>query len=332
MTGSLYRRRTHLRSLIAGAVGFASFLGIPAAVADTWPDRPIKLVIGYSPGGSADFVTRLLAQELTRELGVAVVVANTPGAGGNIANTAVAGSAPDGYTLLVTSAMAVNKALYKGTTYDPDKDFIPVTRLATGTTIVTVRNDLPVKTLAELANYTRARPGTVVNASAGFGSAPHMASALFESVAGVKFNSVQYRGGGPAAVALLGGEADVLFSAPPTVMGFLKEGRVRALAVSKVEPMRAIPGVPGSREAGLPGYEYTFWFGLFVPAGTPDSVVQRLHRAASDVLAQVGVREKIALQGMDATASASPRDFAVEIRAEAPGLERMIRESGAVVQ
>ena len=302
------------------------------ALAQAYPNKPLKLVVGYPPGGSGDFTTRLAADELTKELGQPVVVENKPGAGGNIAHDFVAHSAPDGYTVLNAGHMALNRALYKNLTYDPDKDFIPATRVATGPTVICVNNNLPVKNLRELIAYAKANPGKLFNASAGYASAPHLASVLFEAVAGVKFTHIQFKGGGPATQSLLAGDTQVNFATAPTVMGFVRAGRIRALAVSMPHASPAVPGIPGAEEAGLPGYEYTFWFGLYVPAGTPPAVVRRLHEAAVKGLGKPEVREKIALQGMDPTPSASPEVFEAEIRKEAPTLEKLIRDSGARVE
>ena len=303
-----------------------------SAFGQAYPNKPIRLIVGYPPGGSGDFLTRLAADELGKELGVPVVVENKPGAGGNIAHEFVARSPNDGYTVLNATHMAINRALYKSITYDPDKDFAAVTKLATGPTLICINNNVPVKDLKELLAYARANPGKLFHASAGYGSAPHLASVLFESVAGIKFTHVQFKGGGPATQSLLAGDTQINFATAPTVMGFVRAGRVRALAVSKPQASPAIPGIPGAEEAGLPGYEYTFWFGLYVPAGTPPAAVRRLHEAAVKGLAKPEVREKIALQGMDPTPSASPAAFEADIRKEAPVLEKLIRDSGARVE
>ena len=301
------------------------------APAQVFPAKPVKIVVGFPPGGSGDFLTRLIADEMSKHLGVAVVAENRPGAGGNVAADHVARAPADGYTVLNSPHFAVNKALYKSITYDY-KDFIPVTKVATGPTVICVNSTVQAKNLKELIDFARANPGKLFVASAGFGSAPHLAYALFESVASVKFTAVQYKGGGPAAQSLLAGDTNVMFATEPTVLGFVRAARVRALAVSKREASPAIPGTPGAEEAGLPGYEYTFWFGLFVPAGTPPAAVRRLHEAAVKGLARPEVREKIALQGMDPTPSASPEIFEADLKAEAPTLEKLIRESGAKVE
>src|SRR6267378_3448633 len=239
------------------------------AGAQAFPAKPLRVVVGYPPGGSGDFLTRLIADEMSRDL---------------------------------------------------------------GTTVIVVNNNLPVANLQELIAFARANPGKLFNAGAGYGSAPHLAAVLFESVAGVKFTLVQFKGGGPAAQSLLAGDTQVMFATSPTVMGFVRTGRLRALAVSMRDGSPAVPGIPGSVEAGLPAYDYTFWYGLYVPAGTPAPIVKRLHAAAVRGLAKQEVKEKIAAQGMDATPSASPEAFEANIKAEAPLLERAVRDSGAKVE
>jgi tripartite-type tricarboxylate transporter receptor subunit TctC len=190
----------------------------------------------------------------------------------------------------------------------------------------------PFTSLQELIEFSRKNPGKLFNASAGFGSTPHISSALFESVAGVQFTSVQFKGGGPAAQSLIAGETQVMFATAPTVMQFVRAGRMRALSLTTRDASPAIPGVPGAAAAGLPGYHSTFWFGLYAPAGTPQAVVQRVHQAALRGLSKPEAKERMATGGMDAAPSASPEAFEAEIRAEAPTLTRIIRESGAKVE
>jgi tripartite-type tricarboxylate transporter receptor subunit TctC len=310
----------------------AALLAAASVCAQTYPNRPIKLLVGYPPGGGGDFLSRLMADEMTKELGVAVVVDNRPGAGGTIASDVASKAPADGYTVLNAVHYAINKALYKNLAHDGEKDFAPVTLVATGPTIVCVNIDLPVKNLKELIAYAKANPGKLFNASSGYGSAPHLAAVSFEAAAGVKFTSVQFKGGGPAIQSVIAGDTQVMFATPPTVMGFIKAGRLRALAVTMPKASPAVPGIPGAEEAGLPGYESTFWFGLFVPAGTPQAVVGRLHAAATKALAKQEVRDKIGLQGMDATPSASPAAFGAQIKAEAPMWERVVQDSGAKVE
>ena len=300
-----------------------------AAAAQGYPNKPIRLVVGYPPGGSGDFTTRLIADELSKDLGVAVIVENKAGAGGSIASDFVAKSAPDGYTILNQGNHAIARNLYKDLGYD-QKDFIPVCRVAVGTTILVVKTDAPFGNLKDLVDYAKANPGKLFSASAGFGSAPHLASVAFESAAGIKFTTIQFKGGGPASLSLLAGDTQVMFATSPTVTGFIKGARMRPLVVSMRKGSPSIPGIPGTEEAGVP-FESTFWFGLYVPAGTPAEIVKRLHAAAAKGLAKQEVRDKILLQGMDPAPSASPEAFAAEIAAEVPAIERSIRESGAKV-
>jgi Tripartite tricarboxylate transporter family receptor len=191
--------------LVAG--GIAS-----QTAAQTYPNRPIRLIVGYPPGGSGDFLTRVVGDEMSRDLGVGVVTENRPGAGASLASDVVAKAPPDGYTLLNSTHHAVNKILYKKLPYDPDKDFVPITRVATGPVIICVNNDLPVKNLKELIAYARANPGKLFNAASGNGSSPHLASVQFESVSGVHFTTVQYKGGGPSALSLMAGDTQVMYA------------------------------------------------------------------------------------------------------------------------
>ena len=299
--------------------------------AQAFPAKPIRLVVGFPPGGSGDFLTRLIADEMAKDLGVAVIADNRPGAGGNIAAEIVAKAPADGYTLVNSPHHAINIALYKSTNYQ-EKDFVAVCRVATGATVLVVNNNQPFNNLRELIDYARQNPEKLFNASAGFGSAPHLAAVLFESVAGVKLTSVQFKGGGPAAQSLLAGDTQMMFATSPTVMGFIRAGRMKPLTISMRQASPAIPGIPGAEEAGLPGYHYTFWFGIYAPASTPLPVVRRLHEAAAKGLAKREVKEKIAAQGMDATPSASPDAFEDELRTETPMWQQLVRNSGAKIE
>jgi tripartite-type tricarboxylate transporter receptor subunit TctC len=302
------------------------------AFAQAFPSKPVRLVVGYPPGGSGDFLTRLVAEEMSKDLGVAVIAENRPGAGATIASELVARAPADGYTMLNSTHHTINKALYKKLGYDPDRDFAAVTRIATGPLVIVVNNDVPIKTLKELIAFAKANPGKLFNANSGAGSSPHLAAVQFEAAAGVKFTTVPFKGGGPAAQSIIAGDTQVMFATSPTVMGFVRGGRMRALAVTTARASPAIPGIPGAEEAGLPGYDSNFSFGLYVPAGTPPVVIRRLHAAAAKGLLKPEVREKIALQGMDATPSASPEAFEAELKAEAPMWERVVLDSGARVE
>ena len=296
-----------------------------------FPAKPVRIVVGYPPGGSGDFTTRIIADELQKNLGGSVIVENKPGAGGNLAATEVVKSAADGYTLLNAWHHSINLVLYKNPGYS-HKDFIPITKIATGPTVVVVNNALPVKNLTELIAYAKANPGKLFVASTGYGSTPNISATLFSAAAGVPLTQVQFKGGGPAMQSVLAGDTQVAFSTAPTVMGMIRAGRLRALAVSMKKGSPSVPGIPGTEAAGVPNYESTFWFGLYAPAGTPRAIVMRIHEAAVKGLTRPEVREKIALQGMDATPNASPEEFDAEIRAEGPVLEKLLRESGAKVE
>ena len=303
------------------------------ACAQTFPSGPVRMLIGYPPGGSADFTARVVAEEMAKDLGVPVLVENRPGAGTTIASDAVAKARPDGHTLLLNWHQAIPKAMLQGKlAYDPDKSFVPVSRVATGTTVLVVHSSVNAASLRELIARAKAEPGKINAASGGHGSAPHLALAAFEAAAGVKFTTVQYKGGGPATQSVLAGDTQILFATSPSVMSFIKAGRLKPLVVAMRKGSPAIPGIPGSEEAGLPAFESTFWFGVFAPAGTPAPVVARLHKAAAVSLARPELRAKIESQGMDATPSASPQAFAAEVAEEGPRLEQLVLSLGAKVE
>lgn len=322
------RRRIGSRiAMLLAALTFAA-----GATAQSFPSKPVRMVVGYPPGGSGDFLARLVADEMSKNLGVSVVAENRPGAGATIASDVVAKSPADGYTILMSTHHTINKVLYKKLSYDPDKDFAAVTRVATGPLVICVNNDLPVKSLRELIAYAKANPGKLFNANSGNGSSPHLAAVDFMSVARVDFTTVQFKGGGPAAQSIISGDTHVMFATPPTVMGFIRSGRMRAIGISAKNASPAIPGVPGAAESGLTGYDHTFSFGLYLPTGTPAAIVKRLHEAAVKGLLKSDVRDKVAFQGMDATPSASPESYEAELKAEAPMWERVVRDSGARVE
>jgi tripartite-type tricarboxylate transporter receptor subunit TctC len=298
----------------------------------TYPDRPIKLIVGYPPGGAADFVARITAEQISREIGVAVTVENRSGAGGAIAADLVAKAAPDGYTISLSGPHAQIKALYPKMALDTEGDFIPVTNIATGSMIICANPKAPYKNLRELIAYGKANPGVIFNASSGNGSTPHLAAALFESIANVKFTTIQFKGGGPAAVSTISGDTQLMFATPPTVMGFIKNGDLNAIALTSAKSSAAIPGISGAEESGLPGYNATFSYGLYFPAGTPAAITNKMFVAANKGMAQLGVKQRLAAQGMDVATSKSPAQFQAHLRAEAPVLTEIVRISGAKLE
>jgi tripartite-type tricarboxylate transporter receptor subunit TctC len=329
---SVSSNRRHLVRWLSLLAGAASAPLAHSQTAGAYPNKPIRLVVGYPPGGSGDFITRVAADELSKEIGVQVVVENRPGAGGTIANEAVSKAGPDGYTVLNAGPFALTAALYRKLGYDGQRDFIPVTQLAVGPMIICVNNDLPVRNLKELIAYAKANPDKLNIASSGNGSTPHLAGAQFEKVAGVQMTTVQFKGGGPAATSTIAGDTQVMFATPPTVMNFIKAGRLRAISLTTPNASPAIPGIPGAAEAGLPGYDSSFSFGLYVPTGTPMPVVRRLHEATVKAMARPGVRERVASQGMDVATYPTPEAFAAALREAAPSLERVVRDSGAKLE
>ncbi len=316
---------------------FGSAIGLRGAQAQSgggssYPNKAIRLVVGYPPGGSGDFITRVAAEELAKELGVQVVVENRAGAGGTIANELVSKSTADGYTVLNAGPFALTQALYRKLGYDGNRDFMPISQLAVGPMIICVNVDLPVRSLAELIAYAKANPGKLNVASSGNGSTPHLAGALFESVAGVQMVTVQFKGGGPAATSTIAGDTQVMFATPPTVINFIKAGRLRALALTTAGSSAAIPGIPGAAQAGLAGYDSSFSFGLYMPVSTPEPIVRRFHEAVVKAMARPGVKERVATQGMDVMTHQTPELFANGLRGGAEALEKLVRGSGAKLE
>jgi len=297
-----------------------------------YPERPIKLVIGYPPGGAADFVARISAEQISKEIGVPVNVENRPGVGGAIAADLVAKAPPDGYTISMSGPHAQIKALFPKMALDQQTDFIPVGNLASGSMIICVNPNEPYKNLQDLIKFGKANPGIIFNASSGNGSTPHLATALFEGVTQVKFTTIQFKGGSPAAVSTIAGNTQVMFATPPTVMGFIKNGTLRALALTSAKPSAAIPGIPGAEESGLMGYNSTFSYGLYFPAGTPAVIVNKMFAAVTKGMTQAGVKQKLASQGMDLVLSKSPAQFQATLTAEAPALAEVVRLSGAKME
>jgi tripartite-type tricarboxylate transporter receptor subunit TctC len=302
------------------------------AAAQSYPSGPVRLVIGYPPGGSAGVTARVLADELTRDLGAAVIVDNRPGAAATIASDIVARAQPDGRTLLVNWHQAVAKALLKKLPYDPERDFIPISRVASAATILVVHPSLPVRSLKEFIAFARARPNQLAAALGGIGASSHMSTLQFAKAAGLKFNMVHYKGGGPASVSLLSGETQVMFSSVPALLPLIKAGKARPLMVSQRQGSALAPGIPGSVEAGFPDFEFTFWFGLFAPAGTPAPIVGRLFQSVKTSAASPEVQTKFGRLGMDATPSASPAGFAADLAAEGPRLESLLKDIDARVE
>ena len=296
-----------------------------------WPSRPIRMVVPLSPGGFADVPGRILAARLSSLLGYNVFVENRPGAGGTIGADFVAKSAPDGYTLLFTGTPHVISAwVYKKLPYDPLKDFEPVALVASGPYVLVVNPQLPVHSVRELIAAAKAQPGKIDYASSGNGSAQHLVSALFASMAGIELNHVPYKGSGPAMQDLLGGQVKVSFAGIPNVLPHVKAGRLRALAVSTPQRSPDLPDVPTAAEAGVPGYQATLWLNLAAPAGTPGEIVQRLYAETAKALQDAELQQSFRAAGVEASPM-SPQELAGFMRGEYEKWGRVVRDTGATV-
>jgi tripartite-type tricarboxylate transporter receptor subunit TctC len=304
---------------------------LPAALAQSWPARPIRLVVGFPPGGSGDFIARNPGEEMNRLLGQQIIVDNRPGAGSNIASEIVARANPDGYTILLGGSFshAVNPTLYKKLPFDPQKDFAPITKIANFSTIIAVYPKLPVNTLRELIDKAKAEPGKLSYGTPGAGTPSHLAGVMFNLVAGVQIVHVPFKGGAPSLAATLSGEVPVIIATPPVALPQVRAGRLRALSLTTRKSSPIIPGIPGAEEAGLPGYDVGGWWGLWAPARTPPPAIQKLYDAALKAIAKPQTQERFAREGLELDTSTSPQQFAMFIGKEIPFWSKVVRESGA---
>ena len=301
------------------------------AIAQSYPNRPVRMVVPLSAGGFADVPARIIAPRLSEVLGQQVFVENRPGAGATIGTDFVAKSKPDGYTLLFTGTPhVISPALYKNLPYDPLKDFASVMLVAAGPYVLVVNPQLPVKSLQELIALAKAQPGKIDYASSGNGSAQHLVSALFASMAGIELSHVPYKGSGPAMQDLLGGQVKVSFAGIPNVMPHVRAGKLRALAVSTPKRSLDLPDVPTVAEAGVPGYDATLWLALLAPAGTPNEIVQKLYAETAKVLREPEVQKAVAATGVDVSIIGPP-ELPAFLRAEVDKWGKVVRDTGATV-
>jgi tripartite-type tricarboxylate transporter receptor subunit TctC len=305
---------------------------LPAAAgAQSWPTKPVKMIVPFAAGGATDVVARLLAQKLTEEWGQSVVVENRAGAGGNIGGDAVAKSPPDGYTLLMASGAIViaGPHMYKSLPYDPARDLVAITNVATGPQVIAVGTAVPVKDLGELIAYAKANPKKVNYGSAGIGSQTHLAAENLAHAAGIELTHVPYKGESAAITDLMGGQIQLVTANLSAAIAFVREGKIRALAVTSRERNPALPDVPAAAEV-LPGFENSGWFGLLAPAGTPREVIEKVYRDSAKIALSEEFRAKLAQLGMVPVAN-TPSDFAASNRRESARWERVIKERGIVV-
>ena len=313
--------------LLTMLASFGSSTGSKAA--ETYPVKPIRVVVGFPPGGFVDFTARLVSAPLGGVLGQQVVVENRGGAGGIVGTEIAARAAPDGYTLTVGSAgtHGVNQSLYPKLPYNVLRDFQPVARLADAPSILAVHPSLPVKSVKELIALARAKPGQVNYASAGSGTSTHLAAVLFEHLGHIKMVHVPFKGGGPAIVALLAGEVPVTFGTAASVSPQTKAGRLRALAVTSGKRSAVLPDLPTVAESGLPGYEMLNWLGLFAPAGTPRAIVDRLSAESLRIVGTPEVVARFHAQGAEPSPLASDA-FAAFVRTEIEKWAKVVAATG----
>ncbi len=307
------------------------FFCATAAAAQPYPSRPVKLVVGFAPGGAADFVSRALQDPLSRALGQPVVVDNRPGAGSSIAAEFVAKSPADGYTILIASpsSILVNPIISPKAGFEPRRDLAPIGQVSASPLVLAVNPGTGLQSVRELIDFARKNPGKLNYATSGNGAAPHLAAVLFQTLAGVQMVHVPYKGGGPAVQSVLAGDTQLSFATPPSVLPLIQAGRLKALAVTSRKATPLVPGVPGMEEAGLPGYEISFWYGFFAPAGTPAEAMRKLFAATAEALRAPGINAALAKEGTEAAGSKSPEDFARFIDGEAGLWARLVKESGA---
>jgi tripartite-type tricarboxylate transporter receptor subunit TctC len=320
-----------LRILVASVLALACLA--PASAASTWPDRPIRLIVAFPPGGGTDIVARLLAPLLSQRLGQPVAIDNHGGAGGNIGTEMAAHAQPDGYTLLMGNIApnAINVSIFKHLPYDPEKDFNPIMLVAVTPNILVVNPSVPAKTVGELIALARSKPGTLNYPSAGTGTSSHLAGELFNTMAKTQTVHVPYKGGGAAFSDLLGGQVQLFFATMPAAMPFVKAGKLRALAVTSTQRSATLPDLPTISESGLPGYNAVTWYGLLAPRGTPTEVVDKVNQAANEILQMPEVREKLLASGFE-PAGGSPKEFATFISSEVVKWRKVVQTAGITVE
>jgi len=317
-------------ALVLAATAFVALFK-SAAWAQDYPLRPVRVVVPFSPGGAVDGPMRVIAQELSKRLGQQVIVDNKPGAGATIGTDVVAKASPDGYTLLLASQTnAISATLYPKLPYDPIEDFAPISLIGREPGVLVVHPSLPVKTFQEFVAYVKERPGRIDYASSGNGSGQHLFVALLASMTGMKMNHVPYRGSGQATADLLGGQVQVSIPGTAGMVGHIKAGKLRALAVTGAKRSPQLPDVPTVMESGVPGYEAYVWMGLLAPKGTPAPIIDKLFRELTQVLATSEVKTYMASAGIEIVGS-TPAEFGAFFRSEKELWARVIRETGAKI-
>ena len=312
----------------AVAAALLAFFSSAASAADTYPSHPIRMLVGFAPGGGTDTTARALTPKLSERLGQQVIVDNRPGAAGNIATEITTKAPADGYTILMgtIAALSINPTLYGNLPFDPLRDLIPVTRAVDSTNILVVHPSVPAKTVKELIALAKTK--SLNGGSSGVGGAGHLALELFNVMAGTKIIHIPYKGGGPAMIDLVGGQINLIFATAASAIPHMQAGRIHALAVTTLNRSKLVPDLPTVSEAGLKGFEANNWYGIVVPAKTPKPIVERLNKEFVAVLNMPDIREILFKQGLDAAPS-SPDAFGAYIRSETAKWAKVIKASGA---
>ena len=319
--------------LVTLFVFFIAALPTTAAVAQPYPNKPIRLIVPFPPGGTTDILGRMVGQKLSEAMGVQVVIDNRPGAGASIGTDLAAKSPPDGYTLLMgpSGALAVNPWLYAKLPYDPLADFAPITLLAMVPSILVVHPSLPVHSVKELIDYAKSRPGRLNYGSSGAGGQPFLAVEYLKLMAGLDIVEVRYKGGGPLTIDLIAGQISLTITGIPTLLPHVKSGKLRALAVSSAKRSASLPDLPTISEAGLPGYDATAWYGMLAPTGTPKEIIAKLNAGLNKGIKQPDFVARLGAEGMEPVGS-TPEEFASFIKSETARWGKVIKAAGVKVQ
>ena len=320
-----------MKFTIAFICGLLSLVMTAPANAQSYPNKPVRVVVPYPPGGPTDIVARVLFQQVSEATGQQFLVDNRAGAGGNIGAEIVAKSPADGYTLLIgTTAHAINMSLFKNLSYDVQKDFAPVSLLTQGPLVLVAHPQFPANSIKEVIELAKSKPGGLNFASSGNGQSTHLSAELFNTMAGIKMSHVPYKGSAPALTDVMSGQVDVMFDTTLSAMPFVKAGKLKALGLTSPVRSPAAPDVPTIAESGLPGYEVFAWNGVFVPAGTPKAIIQQLNDQIRKAMLLPQVKDKFSAQGFAASWN-SPENFGVFVKNEVDKWSRTVKASGATL-
>ena len=311
------------------AVGFFLALMTSMLWAQSWPSKPVRMIIAFPPGGPTDLVSRVLAQKLSEQLGQQVIVDNKPGAGGNIAAELAARAVPDGYTIFYnTSAIVIGPALYGKVNYDTLKDFTPVLLTASVPMVLVVNPQLPARSVKEFLDLAKSRSGALNYSSSGTGTITHLASAMMSTQTGIQTQHIPYKGSAPGLVDLASGQTQFMIDTINTVLPYVRDNRLRGLAVTSAKRSPVLPDLPTLAEAGISGFEAAAWQGIVVPTGTPNEIVQKLNAEVNKALAHPDIRSRLAAQGADILGG-TPAEYAAYLRSEMPRWAKAVKDSGA---